>query len=797
MVHTLNYHVHQSVVNKRTGALIDRGANGGIGGKDVRKLHDIAGTIVDITGIEDHQVRDVPLAVVAGVMRTNRGLVIGIFNNYAYIGKGRTIHSAPQIDHFGHDVNDKSIKVGGSQRITTKNGYIIPISVSNGLPYISMRPPTDKEMEALPHEIMTSPSAWDPSILDHEFDSDDEDFFNALEDSDVTLHDHVDEFGIYRQVYYNERTLAEASYLTNDYHLPDHRLVHDSVELLDNHKLLEYFSFNNMVEKRDPDFDKLRPNFLYKSDDIIRKTFENTTQMARIPMSTHLRTWYKAPNPAMNTPRRNEDLLTDYVYSSEPAIDDGSTGAQVFFGKDTHVGDVYGLKSEGHFPNALQENIRTRGAPNRLISDSATSETSKRVHVILNDLQIGDWQSEPHNQHQNPAERRWQDVKRISNDIMDRTGCYTSCWLLVLCYVMFVMNHIANPALNYDIPLQRLTGDTVDISILLRFPFWHKVYAVAENASYPSDSKEQLCYMVGFSETVGNAMTYKLLTCDTNKIIHRSSIRSAEDPLTQNIRAAPIDGDTIKQYIKSKHDGLKKVSMVEDELPLDVKGRSIVIPQENGERIRARVMEVVDDNLVDPTTNKQFLDSMTKQEREDYIAQHTKFRLQYDKSDREELLTYQQIMDYLDDDQKTERVWNFKRISSHEGPLTQTDKNYNGSTYNVMIEWENGETTTEPLNVIAQDDPITCALYAQENKLLELPGWKRFKTIARRQKKLFRMANQAKLRSFRTTPKYMYGIEIPRYIIRGIHVTTYDVIQHDDSSTVDTISSYPTHKPSL
>jgi hypothetical protein len=29
----------------------------------------------------------------------------------------------------------------------------------------------------------------------------------------------------------------------------------------------------------------------------------------------------------------------------------------------------------------------------------------------------------------------------------------------------------------------------------------------------------------------------------------------------------------------------RKVSMVKDELPLDVKGRSIVIPQENGERI--------------------------------------------------------------------------------------------------------------------------------------------------------------------------------------------------------------------
>jgi hypothetical protein len=216
-VHHVNYRVTQSITNKRTGALVDRGANGGIGGTNVRKLHDIAGTIVDITGIENHQVCDIPLAVVAGVMHTNRGPIVGIFNNYAYIGKGRTIHSSPQLDHFGHGVNDKSAKVGGSQRITTKNGYIIPISISNGLPYISMRPPTDKELETLPHEIMTAPSAWDPSVLDNEIDSDDDDFYDALEDTNVNLHDQVDECGNYRQVFYNEHILAESSYLTNDY----------------------------------------------------------------------------------------------------------------------------------------------------------------------------------------------------------------------------------------------------------------------------------------------------------------------------------------------------------------------------------------------------------------------------------------------------------------------------------------------------------------------------------------------------------------------------------------------------
>jgi hypothetical protein len=35
--------------------------------------------------------------------------------------------------------------------------------------------------------------------------------------------------------------------------------------------------------------------------------------------------------------------------------------------------------------------------------------------------------------------------------------------------------------------------------------------------------------------------------------------------------------------------------------------------------------------------------------------------------------------------------------------------------------------TSEPLAVIAADDPVTCAIYAKGNDLLEPDGWKRFK----------------------------------------------------------------------
>ena len=95
-------------------------------------------------------------------------------------------------------------------------------------------------------------------------------------------------------------------------------------------------------------------------------------------------------------------------------------------------------------------------------------------------------------------------------------------------------------------------------------------------------------------------------------------------------------------------------------------------------------------------------------------------------------------------------------------PLPKSHPNYNGSPCNLRIEWENGEITDEPLNIIAADDPVSCAICGRDHGLLELPGWKRFKSLAKREKKLLRALNQAKLKSYRTSPRCKFGYEIPR-----------------------------------
>jgi hypothetical protein len=98
----------------------------------------------------------------------------------------------------------------------------------------------------------------------------------------------------------------------------------------------------------------------------------------------------------------------------------------------------------------------------------------------------------------------------------------------------------------------------------------------------------------------------------------------------------------------------------------------------------------------------------------------------------------------------------------HQGPLLWCDKDYNGSRFNVLVEWENGEITTEPLSVIAANDPVTCAVYAREHDLLDVEGWKRFRNLAKHEKHFLRLVKQAKMKSYRQSSKYKFRCRIPK-----------------------------------
>ena len=194
----MNQHSYRVSAHKtgRPDSLVDRGANGGLAGGDVRILETVSGREVDISGIDNHQVTGLSIGTAAGVVETNRGSVICIFHQYAIIGTGKTIHSSGQIEHFKNHVDDRSMKVGGLQHIRTNDNYTIPLDIKEGLAYLKLRPPTDRELETLNYVVMmTSDTEWDPSVLDSII-SDDPNWPKTIDDiGSGRIHEAFDEQG--------------------------------------------------------------------------------------------------------------------------------------------------------------------------------------------------------------------------------------------------------------------------------------------------------------------------------------------------------------------------------------------------------------------------------------------------------------------------------------------------------------------------------------------------------------------------------------------------------------------------
>jgi hypothetical protein len=86
-----------------------------------------------------------------------------------------------QFEAYKNKVDDRSMKVGGKQWYRTNDGYVIPLDIINGLPYLKMQPPNDAEMNALPHVIFTSGDEWNSTHPDHSL-TDKEDWYNVIKD---------------------------------------------------------------------------------------------------------------------------------------------------------------------------------------------------------------------------------------------------------------------------------------------------------------------------------------------------------------------------------------------------------------------------------------------------------------------------------------------------------------------------------------------------------------------------------------------------------------------------------------
>jgi hypothetical protein len=174
---------------------------------------------VDVSGLGGHRENQLRIATAKALIETHKGNVIAVFHQIVLLGKGKSILSCLKMEHYGAEINDKSLRIpGGKQRIVM-DGYQIPPTFCNGLAYLKCRPPTDAEVDSLPHLIMTADVDWDPTSNDNVI-SDLDKFYD--QDIDEVHHGNFDAHGNYLH-----RTVAT-------------HLVQPEPEFFDVHKFLAF-----------------------------------------------------------------------------------------------------------------------------------------------------------------------------------------------------------------------------------------------------------------------------------------------------------------------------------------------------------------------------------------------------------------------------------------------------------------------------------------------------------------------------------------------------------------------------
>jgi Reverse transcriptase (RNA-dependent DNA polymerase) len=317
---------------------------------------------------------------------------------------------------------------------------------------------------------------------------------------------------------------------------------------------------------------QIQPYLGFAPIEVIKKTLERTTQMAKMILRAPLRRHIKSRLSFMQAKRLEETVSTDPMFSNCRSLGHGYTGAQVFYGlKSTQI-DVYGFRSKGEFPHRYRDFIRDHGAPSALRRDNAKEEKSEEVDQIHRELFIKDQFCEPYNPQQNPVESRGiKYLKEHIHVLLDRTGAPDAAWYHAALYLSGVHSILSNPKLPDQMtPKQYRTGVTPDISPWLQFTFWQPILFLDNENSWPS-SKERSGYWLGVAENIGDFLTYWIFDDQSKQVLARSVVRPYNknkrvkwDPVfaSHKIQQTAQHGGDIKPH---KDIILKKLSNIMDD----------------------------------------------------------------------------------------------------------------------------------------------------------------------------------------------------------------------------------------
>ena len=293
--------------------LVDRGANGGLAGSDMRVIHK-PHRKTNIQGIDNHEVTGLDVVTAASLLNTSQGKVIGIFNEYAYLEKGSSIHSSGHLEWFKTNVDEKlSTLVVPNLSLL----WMDILSLSSSTMVWPMPPPLENpQIRTWTHIHMSS----SPLLMN-----------GTPQSLTMILHTLMDRTPVKSLTNLLVTPCLMPMEISMSASLPTSTPSWMHLQMIVGHT-------QNSPLLSQPISIRVHPksltvmlyaHFLHGHPHPASRTLQmSPTGMGLLhtPRITSKST--KSRNPVFNIPRRSEAVATDTIFSDTPAVDDGSTMVQ-------------------------------------------------------------------------------------------------------------------------------------------------------------------------------------------------------------------------------------------------------------------------------------------------------------------------------------------------------------------------------------------------------------------------------------------------------------------------------------
>lgn len=451
-------------------------------------------------------ITDVPIVrgATAVTSQTTGETCILVFNEAIWMADflDHSLLNPNQMRHHGVTVQDNPYSDTSLHLASYDDDFVMPMQADGTTIFFDSRTPTDQELAHCPHIELSSNAPWNPR--DVRF---------------PPAKHHVEEGHPIHGVHQLQRfDLSEAreTHLTRDMAT---RLISE-IRVAGPADVPIPQTFASDQRHTGVSAKDLSERWfigLAQATETIKATTQNCVRSAILPLSRR----YRADR-VFEKPLLRGDFYTDTMDGRCKSLN-GNCYAQVMANKDFFA-VAYPMMNKSGAGDALRQFINEYGRPEKLTFDGSQEQCGRKTEFMANvrKYSIDHHITEPYRPNHNFAEGVIREIRKKWFRVMVRKNVPQRLWDFGLQWVCDIQNRTSNHArgLNGRCPLEKITGETVDISEYLDFGFYDWVW-FRENAGL---GETKLGRWLGVSHRIGTLMSFWVIT-SSGKVLSRTTVQ--------------------------------------------------------------------------------------------------------------------------------------------------------------------------------------------------------------------------------------------------------------------------------